>query len=451
MSDNPAKEAGSSPMPSKYSIESPTTARPLSFDDDAQDSTAPQQKATSPAPQQQQQQQQQEEEQAPPPKPPRPVSARQQAEQTLKEAFPAIDQAVIRAVLVASGGDVERSFHALLGMSDPAAQSDELPPPQPKRPSPADVERRRQVEADENYARMLAEQLGHPATHPRQQSHDARSAPNRQPRETGLKPNELYDEDHDFFRDDLPVIQENIRKGFMETQTKVNSFFANLKKKFDGEEGDDDHEYYGDQPSQSYSQGQYNRYGRESGGRLSGERDRYDADARELGDGFSTLELRDAEVHQQASRLPRRPPRPANPEMFSMDDPSKPARRRVSFLEGPPEEIPPKPFSEKDNAESSSAGSSKTEDKGTPLTKAKKWQPLSVIEPSPIVDSDPFQLGDSDDEGEPLKAKEKGEKEEEKKDGLSSPKKLQEEEKKAGADPTAESTEKTKATSTDGS
>ena len=39
----------------------------------------------------------------------------QQAENTLKEAFPSIDAAVVRAVLRASGGHMEPAFNALLG------------------------------------------------------------------------------------------------------------------------------------------------------------------------------------------------------------------------------------------------------------------------------------------------------------------------------------------------
>jgi hypothetical protein len=50
-----------------------------------------------------------------PPKPPRPLSPQQQAENTLKEAFPSIDTAVVKAVLMASGGRVEPAFNALLG------------------------------------------------------------------------------------------------------------------------------------------------------------------------------------------------------------------------------------------------------------------------------------------------------------------------------------------------
>lgn len=54
-------------------------------------------------------------EDAAPPKPPRPLSPQQQAETTLREAFPSIDAAVVKAVLMASGGRVEPAFNALLG------------------------------------------------------------------------------------------------------------------------------------------------------------------------------------------------------------------------------------------------------------------------------------------------------------------------------------------------
>ncbi|KAI5284665.1 ubiquitin-binding protein cue5 [Ascosphaera aggregata] len=426
--------AGSTPSAQEYGVESPTTAQSLSFDDDVNEPTAQKGSYSTSSNQ----------EDAPPAKPPRPLTAQQQAEKTLREAFPAIDQAVVKAVLVASGGDVERSFHALLGMSDPSAQEEDIPPPKPRRPTPSELERQRQLEADENYARMLAEQYGDPTTShysargQQQDSNGPRPVSNRERRETGLKPNELYDDDHDFFRDDLPVIQKNIKKGFMETQTKVNSFFASLKKKFDGEEDmEDESEYYGDQPRRQYGQGSsYNRY-RRAGERMSGERDRYDADARELGDGFSALELRDTEgdefltiVPSQRPRLPRRPPRPAHPDMFSMDDPNKPERRKVSFHEGPPEEIPSSVSSRKSEGGSRDDELAKSEGKGTPPPiKTKKWQPLSVVEPSPIVDTDPFRLGDSDDEKEVLRTKEEVE---DKTTGSSTPPKPSPKEEPAG-------------------
>lgn len=55
------------------------------------------------------------EDEAPPTKPPRPLTEAQKNEAILKEAFPSVDQGVIRAVLSASGGRVEPAFNALLG------------------------------------------------------------------------------------------------------------------------------------------------------------------------------------------------------------------------------------------------------------------------------------------------------------------------------------------------
>jgi hypothetical protein len=91
--------------------ESPTTVRPLEMDDDdlqessvlSGDAPAGAKAATV--------------EEVPPPKPPRPLSPQQQAESTLKEAFPSIDAAVVKAVLTASGGRIEPAFNALLGIN----------------------------------------------------------------------------------------------------------------------------------------------------------------------------------------------------------------------------------------------------------------------------------------------------------------------------------------------
>jgi len=49
--------------------------------------------------------------------PPRPQSPRAHAKVTLKEAFPNVDDGVIEAVLIASGGNIEPAFNALLGIS----------------------------------------------------------------------------------------------------------------------------------------------------------------------------------------------------------------------------------------------------------------------------------------------------------------------------------------------
>ena len=102
------KTSAASPNP-----ESPTTARPLEFDDEPQEtgvisSATPPISKRSP-------QVGKNDGPTPPPKPPRPLSPQQQAESILKEAFPSVDTAVLKAILVASDGNIERAFNALLG------------------------------------------------------------------------------------------------------------------------------------------------------------------------------------------------------------------------------------------------------------------------------------------------------------------------------------------------
>ena len=75
-----------------------------------------------------------------------------------------MDKSVIRAVLIASGGQIEPAFNALLAMTDPDSQQEPAqvpepaPPAMPPRPAvqqaPAQMS---QMEADELYARQLAE------------------------------------------------------------------------------------------------------------------------------------------------------------------------------------------------------------------------------------------------------------------------------------------------------
>ncbi|THC89770.1 hypothetical protein EYZ11_010764 [Aspergillus tanneri] len=343
--------------PTSIKPESPTTARPLDFDDEPQETgvaSAPPSATAQP-----------DATETAPPKPPRPLSPQQQAENTLKEAFPTVEVSVVKAVLVASNWDVERAFHALLGMTDPNAE-EAAAPPKPPRPTAA----QRQLEADELYARQLAEH------------YNRRSPPQSRweggpPYERSRRDSEQSDErEYSFFDDDLPVIRENIRKGFLDTQTKVSSWFQNVKKRLDGEEED------GGPSSQGYRDEGYSRP-RRSGdlGHRSGDRERYDADPQVLSDDFSALELRDTEAP------PAQPPRQlANSNLYKSSSPS-PDRRKVSFQDGLPTEI--------GNLYDASEPAKRTPSVGG---KTSKWQPLSTVEPSPVADNDPFSLGDSEDE-----------------------------------------------------
>ncbi|KAL9104675.1 MAG: hypothetical protein Q9163_000418 [Psora crenata] len=372
--------------------ESPTTARALEFDDDTLEPSAPTAKSeptTKPPPSGPS-------EEVAPPKPPRPLRPEQRAENTLKEAFPSIDAAVVKAVLHASGGRLEPAFNALLGMSDPDA-AEPAPPPQPPRPEhnpvPPTSTEESQLVADERYARQLAEQYNRAHAYGAAPGSQAAQPPFEGPPTKPPRPRaNRYEEDrgHSFIDDDLPLIRENIKKGFLETQSTVNKWVANLKKKIDGEDDDD----FDQRPAptvQGYaSQNQYDGRRSSEFGRRSADRERYDADPQLLGDDFAGLEMHDAEIQP-----PRRSSRPlANPDLFKPTPPrphssNSNADRRVSFQDGPPEEIDihyPKSPSPINRPSSGASG------------KSSKWQPLAAVDPNPVADHDPFSLGDSDDE-----------------------------------------------------
>ncbi|KAI1781042.1 hypothetical protein F4818DRAFT_397591 [Hypoxylon cercidicola] len=378
--------------PSTAAPESPTTVRPFEMDDDDIQETgilgdesahpttahAPETTAatstttTAVVP-----------DNAAPPKPPRPLTEQQKNELILKEAFPTIELPVIKAVLTASGGQIDPAFNALLGMSDPDAIQNEparepAPPPPPPRPT-GPRSPMTQMEADELYARQLAQHYDNVGAYEARTTNRSPGGPYRR-QETGLKPNEMYDRDHSFIDDDLPVIKENLRKGFIETQTKVNSWFTNLKKKIDGEYDEDEDET---QPSKNQRHGPMGRRSGE-GSRRSTDYDRYDADPQVLSDDFAGMRLH-PDGRSSQDRMAN------NPGLFRPPPPStspKPDSRKVAFKES---------IEDIDQYEASPRIPPK--DSTTPPPgKQSKWQPLSSVDPNPISDNDPFSLGDSEDE-----------------------------------------------------
>ncbi|KAI5784564.1 hypothetical protein EDC01DRAFT_631877 [Geopyxis carbonaria] len=355
----------------------------------------------------------------PPPQPPRPISLEQKNQNTLEEVFPTIEAAIIKAVLVASGGQLDPAFNALLsqthfscangGMSDPSAveqSQTQSPLPDTSIDSTlqihAPVENitttpRDQLNSDALYAQRLQEQYGDAIRQSQRVGNKDALPPTNRHRNDDSDNDDYYydsDKDHSFFDDDLPVIKENIRKGFMETQTKVNSWFMDFKKRIDGDSPENSHPTSGRPVGHSarsagrtITSGEYhigNQRSRDSG---------YDADPAVLSDDFTHLGLKDKAASDNAP--PRR--QKANPNLFEPSRTVKSgARRTVSF---------------EDRSQITSdeelyrPGSTQT---GLPSTKkndlpgsVNKWEPLKSVDPAPM-DRDPFSLGDSDDEKDGL-------------------------------------------------
>ncbi|ODQ65121.1 hypothetical protein NADFUDRAFT_42414 [Nadsonia fulvescens var. elongata DSM 6958] len=176
-------------------------------------------------------------------------------ETVLRDAFPTMDISLIRAVLVASRGDLEAAFIALLSMSDPTFNN----------PQGSDEAAQRQLEEDERIARQLAEED--------QAQQRQRQLKRQQQRELQQKSEAVaegysgrfddtsrryettrtsYDFDGEtgrpsysdgdnngvfttrsFMDEDLPQIKETLQKGFVETRTKVNNWVKNFQKRLD--------------------------------------------------------------------------------------------------------------------------------------------------------------------------------------------------------------------------
>lgn len=154
-------------------------------------------------------------------------------------------------------------------MTDPDAvknEPEEVAPPQP--PRPQGRAQMSQLEADELYARQLAEHYNNAG------AYEARTA-NRENRPRRA-PTSDEDPEHSFIDDDLPIITENLRKGFQETQTKVNGWITNLRKKI--EENFDESEGGGQEHQPTRRPGEPSR--------RSGD---YDADPQVLSDDFAGM------------------------------------------------------------------------------------------------------------------------------------------------------------------
>jgi len=209
-----------------------------------------------------------------------------------------------------------------------------------------------------------------------------------------------------FFEEDLPVIKENIKKGFLETQAKVTGWFDEFRKRIDGDDQPEESmgRAHGEQSPPLRISGQYARSGnRRQHDAPRRSRDGYDADPKVLSDDFTHLSLKDhtSECKQHPSpppyhptntllAAPRRPK--ANPNLFQS---SATTDRRVSF-EDRPTLIDNTNDDDDDLYRPASVAANKSSPGGN-----SKWEPLKSVDPVPLH-KDPFSLEDSDDEKDGL-------------------------------------------------
>ncbi|CUM50981.1 unnamed protein product [Debaryomyces tyrocola] len=247
------------------------------------------------------------EEEAPAP-PPRPVSPLSQIKQDLKDAFPNVEEKLITAVLIASQGNPDPAFNALLYISDPSVEA-EIPEPAPPVPSKQVNMQKNTLTDDELLARKLQKEFELEDRRRRAQHHDRE----RRRRRQQSQPEDLEDDSVDEFGQ----IKESFSQGFEEARTTLNGWVSGIAKKF--QEPTDD--AIQSKESQSQNPKLFGALGGSSFTKQN-KKNTFDEDPRIISnDLHSQINLKDNdEEEQDAPSLPKRQGDQANKEKSAQSD-----------------------------------------------------------------------------------------------------------------------------------
>lgn len=176
----------------------------------------------------------------------------------LKGAFPNIEEKYIKAVLIASQGQMDPAFNALLFLSDPDFEKEAAIPTEATATDTSSRRRLTQLEQDELLARQLDEKFNKHGTenaerHARERRIRQRQADYERRYGSGNPEryldgeNENYEDDEDAFSNfvdkELPQIRDNLNRNIQETGKKISTWFTGFKKSIIDER--DDQEYGG--------------------------------------------------------------------------------------------------------------------------------------------------------------------------------------------------------------
>ncbi|CUM64530.1 uncharacterized protein PRCAT00002135001 [Priceomyces carsonii] len=278
-----------------------------------------------------------EDEGAPPQRPPRPVSPLTRVTNDLKEAFPAIEEKYITAMLIASQGNVDPAFNGLLYLSDPSVGV-ELPTSTSFTSLTATTKektRNPSITDDELLARKLQKEFEEEERRRRRrQQEKRRNLHNR------ARPTEEGDYDSP---DEMEQIKESFTQGIEEARTTLNGWVSGIAKKFQ--------ENGSQQPQNNQNPKLFGALGGSSFNTSKGRSERFDDDPEIISNDFhNKISLTNKDTDDEPPTLPSR-------GRATPGDSDKP--------------LPNQPSNEK------------------------KWQPLSADTP---VNSDAFLVTDSEDE-----------------------------------------------------
>ncbi|KAK6463312.1 hypothetical protein DFJ63DRAFT_341218 [Scheffersomyces coipomensis] len=178
-------------------------------------------------------------ESAAPPQPPRPVDPITQITNELKDAFPNIEDKFITAVLIASQGQLDPAFNALLYISDPSFKP-EIPIPQTHTVAPpvpaksVSASNPHALSEDEILARRLQKEFENEEAR-RRRRHERRKKLQQQQGGGGMHGNGEFDDNSP---DEFEQIKETFNQGLEDARSTLNGWVSNLTKRFDANDNE---------------------------------------------------------------------------------------------------------------------------------------------------------------------------------------------------------------------
>lgn len=171
----------------------------------------------------------------------------------LREAFPKVEERLLKAVIIASQGSLAPAFNALLYISDPSFENEASVPMKPiishVKPELS------QLQQDELLARKLDNQFNN--------NRSNRQRINKQGYNRQKVSNHHDTDDEDFFSQlidkELPQLRENLNRNVQETSKKIGTWFNNVKKNFIEET--DERDLYAQYNTPEKRRGRFNSFG----------------------------------------------------------------------------------------------------------------------------------------------------------------------------------------------
>ncbi|RCK60330.1 Ubiquitin-binding protein CUE5 [Candida viswanathii] len=167
-----------------------------------------------------------------PPQPPRPKDPVQQVIDELKAAFPNIEEKLVVATLIASQGNPDPAFNALLYISDPSFKPEIPVYVAAPEPNALGKKNSNELTDDELLARKLQKEFELEDRRNRRKSQERRRQ--QQGRQQQQQRSRRSDEDFDDSPDEFEQIKETFTQGLEDARTTLNGWVSNLARRFDG-------------------------------------------------------------------------------------------------------------------------------------------------------------------------------------------------------------------------